>query len=248
MRIPRHPMIPASLVAMMVAAPPVSAGLSDLLEKFSGKSDAASAAAGLSQSEALEGLRTALRQGVSEAVRTLGREDGFLGNPSVRIPMPDKLSLVEKGLRRMGRDDLADSFVESMNRAAERAVPAAAEVFSDAISGMSVDDAVGIVNGGPTAGTDYLERTSADDLAARFRPIVSEAMDRVGVTRRYQDLLGGSGTVGRFLGDDSDLDLTNYVTGEAMDGIFAMVAAEEQRIRENPAARGAAILQRVFGR
>lgn len=237
--------------AMIALGSPVSAaaGLTDFLDRFTGRGDAgaADATASLSQSDALAGLKAALRQGAEHAVDSLGRTDGFLGDPEVRIPMPERLTLVEKALRRTGQDDLADTFVEAMNRAAEEAVPAAAEVFTAAIAEMSVDDAVALIDGGPTAGTDYLRRVSSDDLVRRFEPIVARSMDRVGVTRAYQALLGESGRVGRFLGDSTNLDLTAYVTGQAMEGVFHTMAAEEQRIRDNPMARGSELLRRVFG-
>lgn len=236
---------------MIALGSPVSAaaGLTDFLDRFTGRGDAGAddATATLSQTDALAGLKAALRQGAEHAVDSLGRTDGFLGDPEVRIPMPERLTLVEKALRRTGQDDLADTFVESMNRAAEQAVPAAAEVFTAAIAEMSVDDAVALIDGGPSAGTDYLRRVSSDDLVRRFEPVVARAMDRVGVTRAYQALLGERGRVGRFLGDSTNLDLTDYVADQAVEGVFHTMAAEEQRIRENPMARGSALLRRVFG-
>lgn len=223
------------------------AGLTDFLERFTDREGAGTGDATVSQTDALAGLKAALRQGAAHAVDTLGRTDGFLGDPEVRIPMPERLTLVDEGLRRAGQDALADSFVESMNRAAEAAVPAAAEVFTAAIAEMSVEDAVGLIEGGPTAGTDYLRRVSSDDLTLRFEPIVARAMDDVGVTRAYQAVLGERGRIGRLLGGGADLDLTDYVTGRAMEGVFHTMAAEERRIRENPMARGSELLRRVFG-
>ncbi|NNM01366.1 MAG: DUF4197 domain-containing protein, partial [Gammaproteobacteria bacterium] len=133
----------------------------------------------------------------------------------------------------------------TMNHAAERAVPEAANVFVDAIGKMSIDDATAVLKGGDTAATEYLRKTSTDTLAARFAPIVEDAMQQTGVTRSYQNLIGSGGFMGGFM-KDSKWDLANYVTERALDGVFLMVGREEQRIRANPAARTTELLKKVF--
>ena len=147
----------------------------------------------------------------------------------------------------MGQDSIADSFVESMNSAAEQAVPQAADAFTDAIKNMSIDDAKGILNGGDRAATDYLQRTSSDKLRDKFRPLVDNAIGNVGVTSKYQDLVGKADVLSGLV-DTEKLDLGNYVTDKALDGVFFMVAEEERKIRENPAARTTELLKKVFAK
>ena len=229
----------------------IHAGWTDFFDKAvsSGKellggSDVAGA---LSESDIAGGLKEALLKGAKSAVGNLGKTDGFLKNANVKIPMPKHLSMIESGLRTMGQDSIADSFVESMNRAAEQAVPQAADVFTDAIKNMSIDDAKGILNGGDRAATDYLQRTSSDKLRDKFRPLVDNAIGNVGVTSKYQDLVGKADVLSGLV-DTEKLDLGNYVTDKALDGVFFMVAEEERKIRENPAARTSELLKKVFAK
>ncbi|MGR8948476.1 MAG: DUF4197 domain-containing protein [Gammaproteobacteria bacterium] len=209
-----------------------------------GNSDVTS---GVSDSDIASGLKEALLKGSKAAVENLGTPDGFLKNADVKIPMPKHLSMIESGLRTIGQDSVADSFVESMNRAAERAVPEAANVFTDAVKNMSIDDAKGILNGGDHAATDYLRRTSSDKLRDRFKPLVNEAIGQVGVTGKYQDLVNKADVLSGFV-DTDKLDLGNYVTDKALDGVFFMVGEEERKIRENPAARTSELLKKVFAK
>lgn len=159
--------------------------------------------------------------------------------------MPKHLGMVESGLRTIGKDAIADQFVESMNHGAERAVPEAASVFADAISQMTVDDAKAILDGSGTAATEYLKRTSGDKLGGRFTPLVKSAMGEVGVTQKYQDLVGKADVLGGLISTEK-LDLNNYVTDKTLDGVFHMVGEEEEKIRENPAVRTTDLLKRVF--
>jgi hypothetical protein len=202
-------------------------------------------AVGLSQDQIAAGLKEALSKGAQSAVENLGKPDGFLKNVDVRIPMPKHLSMVEKGLRAIGQDAKADQFVEGMNRAAERAVPEAASVFVDAISKLSIEDAKGLLDGGDQAATEYLKRSSTDTLKTRMRPIVDTAIGQVGVTKRYQDMVDKVGIAGSFI-DTEKLDLGNYVTERALDGVFLMVGEQERKIRANPAARTTELLKKVF--
>ncbi len=206
----------------------------------------AGAVAALADSEIADGLRAALEKGVMSAVERLGAEDGFLANTKVRIPVPKSLELIQDGLRTMGRADIADDFVESMNRAAERAVPKATAIFTGAIRKMTIADARGILDGGETAATEYLQRTSKDELRDRFTPIVDGAVREAGATRSYQMLLDKAGLLGKFVNTDK-LNLTDYVTDKALDGIYLMIGQEEKKIRANPAARSTELLKKVFG-
>jgi len=201
----------------------------------------------LSDNDITGGLKEALIKGANSAVSNLGSVDGFLENANVKIPMPKHLSMIESGLRSVGQEKVADAFVESMNRAAEKAVPEAASVFTDAIKNMSIDDAKGILNGGDRAATDYLQKTSGDKLRERFRPMVDNAIGQAGVTKNYQDLVGKADFLSGFV-DTEKLSLGNYVTDKAMDGVFFMVAEEERKIRENPAARTTELLKKVFSK
>ncbi|MEO7297147.1 MAG: DUF4197 domain-containing protein [Verrucomicrobiota bacterium] len=216
----------------------------------------------LSQDQMVLGLKEALGKGVQRAVAELGRTNGFLTNLNVRIPMPEKLQQTEKTLRALKQDQLADNFVATMNHAAEQAVPEASSVFADAVQQMSIDDARSLLTGPNDAGTEYFRRTAATNLFARFLPIVKKATDQTGATANYKKLMGkvGSGTsTNKYLGgltkglnaagylNADTMDIDAYVTQKAMDGLFKMVADEEKKIRENPAARSTELLQKVFG-
>ena len=201
----------------------------------------------------VQGLKEALGKGVQQAVSRLGHDGGFLTNANVRIPMPEKLRTVEKTLRVLKQDKLADDFVATMNHAAEQAVPEAAGVFADAIKGMSIADARAILTGTNNAATQYFRRTTETNLFVKFLPIVKQATEQTGVTSAYKQLMAKAegansfGSFGRSLLGAEDLDVDAYVTNKALDGLFTMVAAEEKLIRENPAARTRALLQKVFG-
>ena len=240
--------IPATAVAATntaAATPPSMAG------------QAQTTLAGLSQDQAVQGLKGALAKGLQGAIANLGHDGGFLTNLNVKIPMPEKLQTVEKAVRAMKQDKLADDFVNTMNHAAEQAVPEAASVFADSLKQMSIEDAKGILGGSNDAATQYFQRTTQTNLYAKFYPIVQKATAQTGVTAAYKNLMAkanltqGLGSFGStlsssVLGKDS-MDVDAYVTNKALDGLFKMVAAEEQQIRQNPVARTTATLQKVFG-
>ena len=146
----------------------------------------------------------------------------------------------------MGRVEIADDFLESMNRAAERAVPEAAVVFRGASREMTMADARGVLESGETAATEYLQRTSKDELRERFTPIVDGAVREAGATRSYQTLLDKVGSLGKLVNTDK-LNLTDYVTDKALDGIYFVIGQEEKKIRANPAARSTELLKKDFG-
>ncbi len=230
------------LLATTVIGAPAWADWKNLLDKAT---ESVKPAAGSGSSEVAGGLKQALGQGARYAVETLGQSDGFFGNQSVRIGLPDSVEPVAKALRATGQGESVDAFEESMNRAAEEAVPASLDVLQSAIEQMTIDDAKGILNGGDTAATDYLRRTGGDGIAERMRPLVARATDSVGVTRRYKQMMDGSGAIGNLMGTSMNLDA--YVTENAVDGLFHMIALEERRIRSDPAARGTELLKKVFG-
>jgi len=245
----------AVLFITCLVAGPALGGWSDYLDIFkkstpAGGQDTTTAdtapAAALTHDETISGLKAALANGTQFAVKQLGQKDGFMGNDRVRIPMPKGLSMVEKTLRAVRQDKLADEFITSMNRAAEQAVPQAAEVFGDAINAMTMDDARKILTGPDNAATEYFESSTRKTLTERMRPIVTQATDSAGVTSYYKSMMSKGGGMTGFLSKDTT-DLDGYVTDKALDGLFHMIAEEEKRIRTNPVARTTDILKKVFG-
>ncbi|MCX6907854.1 MAG: DUF4197 domain-containing protein, partial [Verrucomicrobia bacterium] len=200
----------------------------------------------LAQEEIARGLKEALGKAAQKAVTNLAKPGGFRDNLNVKIPMPPQLQQVEKGLRMMKQDKYADEFVTTMNRAAERAVPESATVLAGAVSQMSLDDARAILKGQNDAATQYFRKACTPQLIEKFRPIVAKATADTGVTGAYKNLMAKAGPLAGFLNKDAT-DVDGYVTRKALDGLFVMVADEEKRIRENPAARTTDLLKKVFG-
>lgn len=204
-------------------------------------------ATSISNSDISGGLKQALFNGVNNAVDSLGRRNGFLDNVRVRIPMPKSLQPVERTLRAVGQGRRVDDFVETMNHAAEEAVPVAADIFIDAIKQMSFSDARNILfSGQDDAATQFFRKTSENRLRQEFRPIVEDFTERVGVTSQYKRMIDKAGFIGAFVGGDAR-DLDGYITQKAMDGLFLLVADEERRIRKDPVGRTTDILRKVFG-
>jgi len=209
---------------------------------------------GLSETQIAGGLKEALGKGVEQAVGTLGKPDGFLKDLNVKIPMPENLQKVERTLRALRQDKLADEFITTMNRAAEQAVPEAAAVLGDSVKQMSIADAKSILTGTNNAATQYFRRTSETKLHARFLPIVKAATEKTGVTSAYKRMtdkasggLGGLGGLGSSLLGVQAPDLDDYITRKALDGLFLKIAEQEKLIRENPVARTTDLLKKVFG-
>lgn len=201
----------------------------------------------VSDNEITAGLKEALGKGVKSAINSLGKTNGFLLNPRVKIPLPKSLQRLEKGLRIAGQGRSVDAFVASMNNAAEKAVPVAVDVFVDAIKQMSFNDAGQILfSGQKDAATQFFRRTSEETLRGKFRPIVEEFTEKTGVTQKYKTMIGKAGFAARLLGEDAT-DLDGYVTQKALDGLFLLIADEEQKIRENPIRRTTQLLRKVFG-
>lgn len=193
------------------------------------------------------GLKAAIFQGVESAIDSLGREHGFLNNARVRIPLPNSLQKLEKGLRFAGQGDKVDDFIVAMNDAASSAVPVAADIFFDSVKQMSFSDARNILfSGQDDAATQFFRRTSENRLRRQFRPIVEDFTAEVGVTQQYKALIGKYGLFGRIIGQDAS-DIDGYITEKALDGLFLLVADEEKRIRRDPIGRTTSILQKVFG-
>ncbi len=207
--------------------------------------DVGAALAALSSSDKTTALRTALTQGAQAAVVKLEVADGFLGNPEVKIPLPGKLAKGEKMLRTLGMGKQADELITAMNRAAEAAVPEAKTLLVDSVKNMSVQDATSILTGGDDAATQYFRRTTSEKLTAKFLPIVQKSTAKVGVAQQYNDLAGKASKYG--LVDAKDASVENYVTQKTLDGLFLMMAKEEQAIRKDPLGQSSKILKKVFG-
>ncbi len=199
----------------------------DFLEIFNQKSSemlgAAATNNNLNNDEIVSGLKEALIKGSQSAVSILGKENGFLSHPQLKIPMPEQLQAVESSLRKIGQDKIADQFVVSMNRAAEEATPKAMSIFSNTIKSMSVKDAYGILKGTDDAATEYLKDKGGSQLQQQFLPIVKQATNRVGVTEKYKALIDNLGVMSEFI-DIESLDLDKYVTEKTIDGLFSLVA------------------------
>lgn len=238
-----------ALVVCVAGSTVAVAGWSDYLDQLKDSVSIPTATApdlNLTNAEMVSGLKQALEKGTQFAVDSLGKEGGFLDNSAVKIPMPDSLSWVEKSLRSLHQDALADEFIDTMNHAAEQAVPEAAAIFGAAIQNMSVQDAQGIVAGPDDAATQYFRTNTEAALTEKMRPIVEAATARAGVTSAYKNMTARAGGMTSLLsGDATDLD--SYVTGKTLDGLFLMIAEEEKKIRENPLARSTDLLKKVFG-
>jgi hypothetical protein len=200
---------------------------------------------GLSDAKIGSGLQEALKVGTENAVVQTGTVDGFLMNKAIKILMPKPLQSIEQPLRFVGYGPQIDEFVVSMNRAAEKAVPFAKEIFWDAIGQMTFEDARKILNGSDTAATDYFKAKTSKRLQTAFKPPVETVMADVGVTRQYNDLIGKYRDVP--FSKSISFDINQYVTEKAADGIFFVVGQEERKIRTNPAARATDLLKEVFG-
>ncbi|MDR1999968.1 MAG: DUF4197 domain-containing protein [Zoogloeaceae bacterium] len=199
----------------------------------------------LTNKDATDGLKEALTQGAGKAVDLLGKENGFLGNPKVRIPLPEKFEKVGKTMRTFGMGKQVDELETSFNRAAEAAVPEAKKLLVDSIKQMSVQDAKGVLTGGDNAATEYFRRTTSAPLSDKFRPIVQQAIAKVKLAEQYDKFAGSAAKFGLISKEDSQLD--NYVTNKALDGLYLMIAEEEKAIRQDPVGAAGKLAQKVFG-
>lgn len=206
----------------------------------------ASARAQLSESDAAAGVRQALERGAAAAVTLLGRPDGFLANPRVRIPLPGALRQAAKLMRATGQGAKVDELETAMNRAAEQAVPQARDLLVSAVRSMSIEDALRIVRGGDDAATQFFAAKTREPLAARFLPIVTRATERVGLAARYNAVASRAASMGLLEGDAVSVE--RYVTAKALDGLYLVIAEEERKLRRDPVGAGSALLRRVFGR
>lgn len=218
--------------------------LNDLTAPFSDSSDATSA---LDYDTIVSGLKEAHSVGSKRAIESVSKPDGYLANELIRIAMPPKLQQASDLMRQFGLGDQADAFEQSMNHAAEKAAPQATALIVDAIKDMSIEDANTILQGSDDAATQYFKEKTSTQLTALFRPTIDETLNQVGTTKYYNDLTGKVAAI-PLVGETINLDLPDYVTEQALNGLFTMIAAEEKKIRDDPAARTTEILKQVFSK
>ncbi|MCG9972947.1 DUF4197 domain-containing protein [Christiangramia crocea] len=199
---------------------------------------------GVTDAEISSGLKQALQFGIDKEVTSLAKEDGFFSNELVRIGLPPELQKVDRTLRDIGLDALADEGLRVLNRAAEDAVSEAIPVFADAVTGITFADARNILMGGEDAATVYLSNRTEQELYSRFNPIISNSLDKVGATQVWKNIIEKYNAVP--VTSNVNPDLPDYVTNEALDGVFLMIAKEEKEIRSSISARTTDLLRRVF--
>ena len=199
----------------------------------------------LTQGEASGGLKDALAQGAVAAVTNLGQPGGFSNNPAVKIELPGSLGKVASKMKQFGMGAQVDQLEASMNKAAEAAMPQAQALLVDAVKKMTVTDAKGILTGGKDSATQYLDKTSREQIRAKFLPIVKQATDQVGLAKQYNSFAGQAATLGVL--DAKSANVEGYVTEKALDGLFKMIALKEEDIRANPAAAATTLAKKVFG-
>lgn len=192
------------------------------------------------------GLKEALRIGTQNAVALTGRSNGYFNNPAIRILMPKQLQTLETTMRMAGYGYQVDALMLSMNQAAERAAPAAAQIFIDALSAMTFEDARTILAGGDTSATDYFKAKTSNHLVAAFRPVVEQTMNEVGVVRQYKDLIALYQSIPFVKSTAFDID--QYVVSQGLGGLFHVLGEEERKIRTDPTARVTDLLKEVFSR
>ena len=203
------------------------------------------ARAAFNESDAAQGVRAALERGALAAVSLLGRNDGFLGDPRVRIPLPGYLEKAAKLMKATGQGRRVDELVTAMNRAAEAAVPEARTLFVSTVKAMSVEDALQVVRGGPTSVTEYFAGKTRAPLGEKFLPIVTKATEKVKLADQYNQVAARAAKMGLVKGEQ--VTVQQHVTARALDGLFLMIGEEEKKIRADPVKTGSAILKKVFG-
>jgi hypothetical protein len=199
----------------------------------------------LTDSEVSGGLKTALNQGVEKAVDSLGLVNGFFGNKEVKIPLPESLQKVEKGMKLIGMGKQSDELVLKMNRAAEAAVPEAKALLINSVKQMSLADAKAILTGPEDAATQYFKKTTSTQMGEKFLPIVTKATEKVQLAQTYNKYAEMGSQFG--VVDKEDANIERYVTNKALDGLYLMIAKEEAAIRKDPLGQASSILKKVFG-
>lgn len=195
-------------------------------------------------SEVAEGLKEALLKGASVGADKLSQVDGYLKNPEIRIPFPPDAKKVEDRLRQVGLNNEVDRFIATLNHGAEEAAKEAKPIFISAIQQMTIEDAWGVLKGQQDAATQYLKRTTSVQLKDKFKPVIKNSLNKVNATRYYNELVTRYNQIP--LVEKVNPNLDDYATDLAIQGLFTMIAKEEQNIRQDPMARTTDILKRVF--
>lgn len=198
----------------------------------------------LSQAQIGQGLRQALDKGIDQQVSKLTQTDGFYRNELVKILLPEELQRVDKALRDIGLSSLADEGIKALNRAAEDAVSEATPIFVDAVKGITFNDAKNILLGADDSATQYLSNKTTNALYDKFSPVINNSFSKVGADQIWENLITRYNSI-PFV-NNVNPDLTDYVTQEALKGVFTMIAVEEAQIRNNFSSRTTDLLKRVF--
>lgn len=190
------------------------------------------------------GLKEALNNGISKQVTKLTATDGFYRNEAVKILLPEELRKVDSGLRKIGLSSLADEGLKVLNRAAEDAVKQATPIFVDAVINMTFMDAKSILMGNESSATNYLQNSTSTALYGKFNPVIKNSFNKVGADKVWTNIITKYNSIP--LVNKVNPDLTDYVTNQAMTGVFKMIAVEEKNIRTNLSSRTSVLLQKVF--
>jgi hypothetical protein len=199
----------------------------------------------LSTAEVADGLKEALIKGISTGSDLVSQLDGYFKNPEIKIPFPPEVKKVEDKLRQIGFGSEVDKFVMQLNRGAEDAAKEAKPIFITAIRSMTIQDAWAILRGENDAATQYLKRTTSDQLKSKFKPVIQNSLNKVNATKYYSDIVTRYNQLPLVQKVNPNLD--DYATDRAIEGLFLMIAKEEKNIRENPIARTTELLKKVFG-
>lgn len=238
-------LLTATIALLLITATvPAQAGFLDTFKRLL-TSESADTGTAPDENTTIAALREALTVGTRNAVHNVARVDGYLGNEMIKIVLPERVQRLADMAAAVGFQEQVDHLLVTMNRAAETAAPAAADLFVTAIGEMTFEDARGILEGGDTSATDFFRRKTTTRLYDAFKPVVATSMEQVGVARAYKEVVAPLSSVPML--QTEWLDLDHYVTNEALDGLFFMVAEEERKIRSDPAARVTDLLRRVFG-
>jgi hypothetical protein len=201
---------------------------------------------GFTEKEAADGIKEALTNGTTNAVKFVALKDGYFKNPEIKIPFPPDVKVIETKLRAAGLGKKVDEVILSINRAAEDAGNEAKPIFITAVKNLSIKDAINIVKGDNDAATKYLKQSSSTELNTKFKPKIKSSLDKVGATKYWTEIITAYNKIP--LVKKLNPDLAQYVTGKAIEGLFVMVAKEEAKIRKDPAAQVSDLLKKIFGK
>jgi hypothetical protein len=202
--------------------------------------------ASITEAEAAQGIREALDQGVGRGITLLNKQDGFFGSQAYKLFLPAEAQRIESTLRQLGMGSMVDRAILQINRAAEDAVGFARPIFLDAISEMTIADAINIIRGPKDAATQYFRQKTTDKLIAAFSPIIKSSLDKFSATKYYGEVINTYNNFPTTL-NKLNPDLPSYVVNKAVTALFDQIGQEEANIRANPVARTTEILKKVFG-